>query len=163
VRNEHSEHTKHGQRLVNLMKFAIVLLPNANELVDEVDACSETPQHETPHQPCILIPGCEVALYEQKERQRQSKDGEVVLDVHVGEDEVNELDGETNPKEEIELDEAEEDLVMSKHALDSDVGAKKLVNLPTKLAPHLPRQSHISDFGEREDNVGDVDECHNRD
>ena len=58
------------------------------------------------------------------------------------------MDGEANPKEEIKFDEAEEDLVMGKHAFDSNVGAEELVNLPTKLAPDLPGQSDIGDFGE---------------
>ena len=59
------------------------------------------------------------------------------------------MGGEADPKEEIKFDEAKEDLVMGKHALDSNVGAEELVNLPTKLAPNLPGQSDIGDFRER--------------
>ena len=68
IRNMNSGHTKHSQRFVNISKLAIGLLPNAEELIDEIDACSEAPQDEAPHQPFILVPSCQMALYEQEER-----------------------------------------------------------------------------------------------
>ena len=68
IRNINSEHTKDSQRLVNIFELAISLLPNTEEFIHEIDACSKAPQDEAPHQPFILVPSCQVTLYEQEER-----------------------------------------------------------------------------------------------
>ena len=93
-----------------------------------------------------------MALNENDDGQRECSASEVELGIVMVEDQPDELNGEADPEEEIELDQAEEDLVVGEHGLDPPVGAKELVDLPAKLGVNLPSQRNVGDFGDGDDN-----------
>lgn len=72
------------------------------------------------------------------EGQRQSGACEIIFGIVVVEDQPDELYGEADPEEEIELDETEKDLIVGIHGLDAAVRTKILVHLPTKFGVDLP-------------------------
>lgn len=88
--------------------------------------------------------------------QRQSGPSDVVLPVGLREDEPKELYGETDPKEEVELDEAQENLIAGVHFLDATIGTKELVYLPPKLVVDFPPKGNISYLGCGNDYWNDV-------
>ena len=96
-----------------------------------------------------------VAFDENNERQREGGAGQIVFRVVGVQDQPDELHREADPEEEVELDEAEEDLVMGEHGLDPAVRTEELVDLPSKLGVDLPAERNVRDLGDGDDNGDD--------
>ena len=79
-----------------------------------------------------------MALDENDNGQRKSRASEVELGIMMIENQPDELHWEADPEEEVELNQAQEDLVVGEHGLDPAVCAKELVNLPPELGVDLP-------------------------
>ena len=84
------------------------------------------------------MPCCQVALDEDYHRQGKGSTCEVELSILAVKHEPDELHGKADPEKEVELDKAEEDLVVGEQGLDATVGAEELVNLPAELGVDLP-------------------------
>ena len=107
-------------------------------LVDEIDHCTATARHEREHHRLALVSCRQMPLDEDDKRQRESRAREIELGVVMAEHEEDELHREADPEEEVELDKAQEDLVVGEHGLDPAVCAKELVDLPPELGVDLP-------------------------
>lgn len=96
-----------------------------------------------------------MAFNEDDERQWQSGASQVVFCIGVVQHQPNKLYREADPEEEIELDEAEEDLVVGVHGLDASVGTKELVDLPAKLGVYLPSEGAVCELRDGDNNGND--------
>lgn len=67
------------------------------------------------------------------------------------ENKPDELYGEAEPEEEVELHQTQENLILRVHGLDPTVCAKVFVDLPTELSVDLVSQHHVGAFGDRDD------------
>ena len=68
------------------------------------------------------------------------------------------MHAETNPEENIELDETLENLINGKHLLNPPVSSKKLVHLPAKLVVYCPCERDVGELCNSDDNWEDCRE-----
>ena len=80
----------------------------------------------------------QMSFNEDNDGQRKGSASEVELGIVRAENQEDELNREADPEEEVELNQAQEDLVVGEHGLDPAVCAKELVNLPPELGVDLP-------------------------
>lgn len=92
------------------------------------------------------MPRREVALNEDNERQGEGSTSKIVFRIVWVQDQPDELHREADPEEEVELDQAQKDLVVSVHRLDATVRAKVLVHLPAKLGVDPPPQRAVGEL-----------------
>ena len=67
------------------------------------------------------------------------------------ENEPDELDRESRPEENVELDQTFVNLVVDIHLLDAPVSTKELVHLPAELGVDLPPQGDVCNLGDCND------------
>ncbi len=71
-------------------------------------------------------------------RKRQRSASNVELPVVMVKHQKDELHREADEEENIELHDANENLIMREHPFDLSICPETLVDLPTKLSPYLP-------------------------
>lgn len=126
--------------------------------VCEIDQCAHASKHKRPHHPLILVTRGKVTFDEEENRQRKSGPRDVVLPIVLLEDQPYELHGETNPKEDVELDKSFEYLVCCVHLLDATVSTQKFVYLPAEFVVDFPAKTNVGYLRSRYDGRDNVSE-----
>jgi hypothetical protein len=103
-----------------------------------------------------------VTFHKQDQGCRERCTSNIKLPVSLLEqDKRNELYGEADPEEDVELDQALKDLILGVKLLDLSISAKELVDLPSKLMIYLPAEGDICQFGngdhDRKDGSEDIE------
>ena len=93
-----------------------------------------------------------MSLNKDNDGQRKGSASEVELGIVRAENQEDELNREADPEEQVELDEAEENLVVGEHGLDPAVGAQEFIDLPAELGIDLPSQCDVGNLGDGDDN-----------
>lgn len=126
--------------------------------VYEIDQCAHASKHKRSHHPLILVTRSKVAFDEEENRQRESGPRNVVLPIVLFEDQPYELHGETDPKEDVELDKTFENLMCCIHFLYATVSTQKLVHLPAEFVINFPAETNVRYLGSGYDGGDDVSE-----
>jgi hypothetical protein len=84
-----------------------------------------------------------VAFDEEENRQRESGPCNVVLPIVLLKNQPYELHGEADPEEDVELDQALENLVRCVHFLDAAVSTQELVHLPAEFVINFPAKADV--------------------
>lgn len=103
-----------------------------------------------------------MTLDQKNNGQRQSGPSNIVFPVGFREHQPKELYGETNPKEEIELDEAKENLIAGIHFLDAAISTKKFVHLPAEFVVDFPPEGDVRYLRDGDNNRNDARKDMNR-
>ena len=125
---------------------SVLLLPDAEELVDKVDERPGEPNHEEHHAPPELLADRVPRKDEDHEAERCRDDGDVALRIANLLDYENKLDAKGDEDEKVKLEERHVDLVVEVAAFEAAVGTNLVVDLPAKLFPHVPAEHDKSDF-----------------
>ena len=89
------------------------------------------------------MPRCQVALYQDNNRERKRRNGDIVFPILLLKDQPDQLHTKCNPEEDVKLDEAFKDLELRIHPLDLTVCSEELVDLPTKFGVDFPTQTDV--------------------
>jgi len=134
-----------------LVRLFVVLSPHAHQLEDEVCQRSEQDEHNTPHHSLLLPASEERSGGQEGNGDWQCGNGDIKLivlpaddatlaggEAGSGRNDDDELNGEANEEEEVELQESDENLEGEVTLLHAKVGTDMLVDAPCKLIVQLP-------------------------
>jgi len=96
--------------------------PQTN-LVNEVNHGPDTSRHERDHHPLILMPCRKMSLHKQNDREWKCGACDIKLPIRPLKNKPYELNRESDPEEDIELDETFVDLIVGVHLLDPPISA----------------------------------------